>query len=60
MQYTQQQQPKQRDRSVLDGPKFIAGLPSKKKSAVEQARASRPSMKWCHSALDGPQYIAGC
>lgn len=60
MEHTQHKKTKQHDRSVLDGPKFIAGLPSKKKSSVEQARTSRPSTKSCHSALDGPQCIDGC
>ena len=59
MRYTQQQT-KQHDRSVLDGPKSIDGLPSEKKSAVDRARASKASTKSCQSVLDGPQCIDGC
>ncbi len=59
MQYTQQQT-KQHDPSVLDGPKSIDGLPSDKKSAVERARDSGASTKSCRSVLDGRQCIDGC
>jgi len=59
MQYTQQQK-KQRERSVLDGPKSIDGLPSDKQSAVERARESKAPTDSCQSVLEGPQCIDGC
>lgn len=46
-------------RSVLDDKNDISGLPSKKKSSVERARADKSAGSDCDSVLDGPACIDG-
>ncbi len=53
------QAPESAHRSVLDGPQYIRGLPSDKRSSVEEARRHPDEVKACKSVLDGPACIAG-
>jgi hypothetical protein len=45
--------------SVLDGPEHISGLPTNKRSSVEEARQHPEEAKACKSVLDGPACIRG-
>jgi hypothetical protein len=45
--------------SVLDGPEHISGLPTNKRSSVEEARQHPEEAKACKSVLDGPACIGG-
>jgi hypothetical protein len=62
MRHTEQhtnQQRQARNLSVLDGRRYIAGLPSGAKSLVQQARDDKGSDA-CKSVFDGLQCIDGC
>lgn len=45
--------------SVLSGREYIRGLPTDKRSSVEEARTHPEQLKVCKSVLDGPACIIG-